>query len=330
MTNGHLDVIGIGNAIVDVIAQAEDAFLAKHDLPKGAMTLIDDDRASTLYGQMGPGVECSGGSAANTIAGIAALGGKGCFVGKVRDDQLGQVFAHDLRSLGVEFDTLPASDGAPTARCLVLVTPDAQRTMSTYLGACVGLGPDDVDDEQIARAKVTYLEGYLWDPDQAKEAFRKAMSAAHGAGRKVALSLSDPFCVDRYRHEFIDLAEHQVDILFANEAEITSLYQTADFDEALQHVRGHCEIAVLTRGPLGSVVVSGDEVHVIDPEPVANLVDTTGAGDLYAAGFLAGLTQGRDLHACGRMGSIAAAEIISHFGARPEAALRTLIDERLG
>jgi sugar/nucleoside kinase (ribokinase family) len=330
MKDGHLDVVGIGNAIVDVLAQTDDAFLDAHDLPKGAMTLIDEAQANTLYGQMGPGVECSGGSAANTIAGVAALGGKAGFVGKVRDDQLGTVFSHDLKSLGVEFATPPASHGAPTARCLVLVTPDAQRTMSTFLGACVALGPDDVDDSQIARAKITYLEGYLWDPPQAKEAFRKAMKTAHAAGRKVALSLSDPFCVDRYRHEFVDLAEHQIDILFANETEITSLYHAEDFDTALQHVRGHCEIAVLTRGAKGSLVVRGDELHVIDPEPVPTLVDTTGAGDLYAAGFLAGLTQGRDLHACGRMGSIAAAEVIGHFGARPEADLNALMRERIG
>jgi sugar/nucleoside kinase (ribokinase family) len=330
MTDGHLDVIGIGNAIVDVIAQADDGFLAKNDLPKGAMTLIDESRAEALYGQMGPGVECSGGSAANTTAGVAALGGRAGFVGKVRDDQLGNVFAHDLRSMGVAFETEAATEGASTARCLVLVTPDAQRTMNTFLGACVDLTPDDVDTDAIARAKVTYLEGYLWDPAQAKDAFRKAMTAAHGADRKVALSLSDPFCVDRYRSEFLELAEHQVDILFANEAEITSLYQASDFDEALQHVRGHCEIAVLTRGEKGSVVVSGDELHVIDPEPVATLVDTTGAGDLFAAGFLAGLTQGRDLHDCGRMGSIAAAEVISHFGARPEADIAALVKEKLG
>jgi len=330
MTDGHLDVVGIGNAIVDVLAQAADDFLIKHDLPKGAMTLIDDTQAETLYGQMGPGVECSGGSAANTIAGVAALGGKTSFIGKVRDDQLGQVFAHDLRSLGVAFETLPADQGAPTARCLILVTPDAQRTMSTFLGACVALGPDDVDEDQIARAQITYLEGYLWDPPQAKAAFRKAMDAAHAAGRKIALSLSDPFCVDRYRQEFVELAEHQIDILFANEAEITSLYEAEDFDTALQHVRGHCEIAVLTRGDKGSVVVSGDEIHVIDPEPVASLVDTTGAGDLFAAGFLAGLTQGQDLHTCGRMGSVAAAEVIGHFGARPEADLSTLMRTRIG
>jgi sugar/nucleoside kinase (ribokinase family) len=294
------------------------------------MTLIDESQAAALYEKMGPGIECSGGSAANTVAGIAALGGRAAFVGKVRDDPLGQVFVHDLRAIGIEFDTRPAEKGVSTARCLVLVTPDAQRTMSTFLGASVALGPDDVDEGQVARAQVTYLEGYLWDPAQAKDAFRKAMKVAHEAGRKIALTLSDAFCVDRYRREFIDLAQHQVDILFANEVEITSLYQTADFDAALQQVRGHCEVAVLTRGDKGSVIVSGDEVHIIDPEPLPNLVDTTGAGDLYAAGFLSGLTQGRILHECGRMGSIAAAEVISHFGARPEADLKALISDKLG
>jgi sugar/nucleoside kinase (ribokinase family) len=330
MTDAPLDVVGIGNAIVDVLAQADDEFLATHNLPKGGMTLIDESQAAALYKKMGPGIECSGGSAANTVAGIAALGGRAAFVGKVRDDPLGQVFVHDLRAIGVEFDTRPAEKGVSTARCLVLVTPDAQRTMSTFLGASVALGPDDVDEGQVSRAQVTYLEGYLWDPARAKDAFRKAMKVAHEAGRKVALTLSDAFCVDRYRREFIDLAQHQVDILFANEVEITSLYQTADFDAALQQVRGHCEVAVLTRGDKGSVIVSGDEVHIIAPEPLPNLVDTTGAGDLYAAGFLSGLTQGRTLHECGRMGSIAAAEVISHFGARPEADLKALISDKLG
>jgi len=257
------------------------------------------------------------------------LGGRAGFIGKVRDDRLGALFARDLRDTGVEYDTPPSKEGASTARCLVQVTPDAQRTMSTYLGACVALGPDDVDPAQIARAQVTYLEGYLWDPDQAKEAFRKAMAVAHGAGRKVALSLSDPFCVDRYRQEFVELAERHVDILFANEAEIISLYQAASFEDALQHVRNHCEIAVLTLGNKGSVVVCADGLYGIEPEPVANLVDTTGAGDLYAAGFLAGLTQGRDLRDCGLMGGIAAAEVISHFGARPKADLKALISEKL-
>ncbi|MBL26088.1 MAG: adenosine kinase [Rhodospirillaceae bacterium] len=319
------DVAGIGNAIVDVLSHENDAFLAKHDLVKGTMALIDADRAQALYGEMGPGIEISGGSAANTIAGLASLGAKTAFIGKVRDDELGKVFAHDVRALGVKFDTAPATEGLPTARCLVMVTPDAQRTMCTFLGASGGLTPADIDEDMIAAAKITYLEGYLWDPPQAKEAFRKAVDIAKGAGRKVALSLSDKFCVDRFRAEFRELVDHGVDIVFANEEELKSLYEVDDFDEGLQHIRGHCEIAALTRSAKGSVVLSGDEVHVVDAAPVSKVVDTTGAGDLYAAGFLYGLTQGRDLHECGRIGGIAAAEVISHIGARPEVALSSLI-----
>ncbi len=278
MAQSDIDVVGIGNAIVDVLSQAEDDFLAAHGLPKGLMTLIDAERADALYGAMGPGVEMSGGSAANTIAGLASLGGRGAFIGKVRDDQLGAVFRHDVTALGVRFDTPAAADSAPTARCLILVTPDAQRTMNTYLGACVELGPDDIDDETIRSAQVTYLEGYLWDPPGAKAAFRKAVDIAHAAGRKVALSLSDPFCVDRYRDEFPELVEHGIDILFANEDELKSLYQVDSFDDGLRHVRGHCEVAALTRSEKGSVIVSGDEVHVIDAAPVDKVVDSTGAG----------------------------------------------------
>lgn len=325
----RFDVLAIGNAIVDVLARADDTFLKSHSLLKGAMTLIDAAAADRLYDAMGPGVECSGGSAANTIAALASLGGRGAYVGKVRDDALGRIFAHDIRALGVAFDTPFARDGAATARCLILVTPDAQRTMQTFLGACVGLGPDDIDENTVADAQVTYLEGYLWDPPAAKAAFLKAARIAHRAGRKVSLSLSDPFCVGRHRDEFRDLVENHVDVLLANEEEIKSLYQVASFDEALQRVRGHCEIAALTRSAKGAVVVAGDEVHVVDAEPVASVIDTTGAGDAFAAGFLYGLTRAQPLARCARLGTIAAAEVISHVGARPAISLKELVSAKL-
>ena len=330
MNDGPLDVVGIGNAIVDVLSHADEEFLVRENLVKGSMALIDTARAESLYDTMGSGIEVSGGSAANTIAGLASFGGKGGFVGRVRDDQLGAVFSHDLLTLGVEFDVAPAIEGPPTGRCLILVTPDAQRTLNTFLGAGADLGPNDVDETLIARAQITYLEGYLWDPQAAKEAFRKASRVAHAAGRKIAFSLSDSFCVDRWRQEFIHLAEHEIDVLFANEDEIKALYQVKSFDEALQHVRGHCEIAALTRSEKGSVIVSGDDVHIINTEPTSSVVDTTGAGDLYAAGFLYGLSRDRDLLTCGRLGSIAASEVISHMGARPESSLKQLSRERLG
>jgi len=321
----RFDVLGIGNAIVDVITHSDDGFLDQNSLSKGTMTLIDAPTAEALYGRMGQAVEASGGSAANTIAGLAALGGRGAFIGKVRNDQLGGIFAHDIRALGVAFDTPPAAAGAPTARCLIFVTPDAQRTMQTFLGVSGTLGPDDIDEAMVRDASVTYLEGYLWDPPEAKRAFEKAAEIAHDAGNMVALTLSDPFCVDRHRADFLRLVENHVDILFANEAEILSLYQVDDFDEALQHVRGHCRVAALTRSEKGAVIVAGDEIHVIDAVPVDEVVDTTGAGDSYAAGFLHGLTQGRSLHDCGRIGAICAAEVISHYGARAEGDLQALV-----
>ena len=330
MANQELGLVGIGNAIVDVLAHADEDFLVRHDLTKGAMTLIDRERAEEVYAAMGPGIEISGGSAANTMVGFAALRGAGAFIGKVREDQLGEVFAHDMRAAGVRFTTPQAADGPATARCLIVVTPDAQRTMNTFLGACVGLGPNDIDADAVAAATITYLEGYLWDPPGAKAAFRKAISIAHGAGREVALTLSDSFCVDRYRGEFLVLVDSEIDVLFANEAEITSLYQVSSFDAALQRVRGRRGITVLTRGAAGSVLVQGEELHVIAAEPVAKVVDTTGAGDLYAAGVLYGYTQGLGLYAAGRLGSIAAAEVIGHFGARPEAALHELAARGLG
>jgi sugar/nucleoside kinase (ribokinase family) len=313
-----------------VLSQADDAFLAAQDLAKGSMTLIDGARAEALYAAMGPGVEVSGGSAANTMAGLASLGGRGAFVGKVRNDQLGGIFRHDIRSAGVAFETPAATEGPPTARCLILVTDDAQRTMGTFLGASVELTPDDLDAAVIGGAKVTYLEGYLWDAPDAKAAFQAAARMAHDAGRKVALTLSDPFCVERHRDSFLELIGGHVDLLFANEVEICSLFQVEDFDQALQETRGHCEIATLTRSDKGSVVLAGDEVHVVDATPVDRVIDTTGAGDLYAAGFLYGYTQGKGLYDCGRIGALAAAEAISHYGARPETALEDLVARQLG
>ncbi len=325
MAERLLDVVGIGNAIVDVLANAGDDLLIKQGLTKGAMTLVDAARAAELYEAMGPAIEVSGGSAANTVAGLASLGGRGGFIGKIGNDQLGGIFRHDIHANGVAFETPSARSDTPTARCLIFVTPDAQRTMNTYLGACIELGPEDVDTSLIAHAKVTYLEGYLWDPPAAKAAFRKAAKAAHEAGRKVALSLSDPFCVDRHRAEFHELVHDHVDILFANEAEIRSLWQVESFDQALQATRGHCEVAALTRSARGSIILVGEQVHVIDAQPVAHVVDTTGAGDLYAAGFLYGYTGGRDPYDCGRIAAIAAAEVIGHFGARPETPLSELL-----
>ncbi|HIB17659.1 MAG TPA: adenosine kinase [Alphaproteobacteria bacterium] len=289
------------------------------------MTLIGADQAEALYDQVVAETEMSGGSAANTIAGLASMGGRGAFIGKVRNDELGAIFRRDIRSLGVRFDTPPATSGAGTARCLVLVTDDAERTMNTYLGACVGLETKDVDVDLIRAAQVTYLEGYLWDPPSAKSAFRKAMQIAHGAQRLVALTLSDPFCVDRYRTEFVQLVAESVDILFANEKEIISLYEAKDLEDAVRQVRGHCKVAALTLGARGSIVLSGSQVHVVDPAPVDRLVDTTGAGDLYAAGFLFGYTAGHDLAICGTYGSKAAAEVISHYGARPNTPLIDLV-----
>mgnify|MGYP000456788647 CR=1 FL=1 len=332
MSDARFDVVGIGNAIVDVLSHESDDFLTRHAMTKGTMALIDADAADKLYDDMGSGIECSGGSAANTIAGLASLGGRGAFIGKVKDDTLGKVFHHDIEAIGVHFPTTAASEGASTARCLIHVTPDAERTMNTFLGACVELGPGDVDEDVVRASKVTYLEGYLWDKEDAKAAFVKAADLAHEAGREVSLSLSDPFCVDRHRDSFLELVEGHVDILFANEDEIKALYQVDDFDAALQHVRGHCKIAALTRSAKGSVVISGDDVHIVDCDPVDHVADTTGAGDAYAAGFLFGYTNGHadDLAHCARLGGIAAAEIISHFGARPETPLNEVVAAKLG
>ena len=327
MTEASFDVVGIGNAIVDVIAQTDEDFLAREGLVKGTMALIGAARAEALYQTMGPAIETSGGSAGNTMAGLASLGGSGAYIGKVQDDFLGEVFRHDITAIGVRFDTPPAASGPGTARCLILVTPDGQRTMNTYLGACVGLAPADIDAETVSAAQITYLEGYLFDPPQAQEAFRNAAAIAHAAGRKVALSLSDPFCVGRHRAAFRDLVDGHVDILFANEAEICSLYETGDFAAAADAVRGHVAIAALTRSAAGSVILANGAEHRIAAAPVARVVDTTGAGDLYASGFLYGMTRNLPLSTCGALGSLCAAEIISHFGARPEANLAQLVTE---
>jgi len=323
------DVLTLGNALVDVLVYADDGFVARTGVEPGAMTMVDAQRSDEIYAEMGPATEVSGGSAANTAAGVASFGGKAAYIGRVADDTFGKVFSHDLRSLGVHFDTPFATTGSPTGRCLVIVTPDAQRTMCTFLGAGAELDESYIDAALVASSAVTYLEGYVWDPPAAKEAVRLAAAVAHGAGQRVALTLSDPFCVERHREEFLELIAGHIDILFANEHEITMLYQVDTFDEALHHVRGHCEIAALTRGPHGSVIVAGDDVHVIDAHP-ADVVDTTGAGDLFAAGFLYGLTHGLDLAVCGQLASLGAAEVISHLGARPAVALSELARPVLG
>jgi sugar/nucleoside kinase (ribokinase family) len=324
MTQADLDVLGIGNAIVDVLAHCEDAFLESEGLVKGSMNLIEVAQSDGLYERMGPGVEVSGGAAANSMAGIASFGGRAAYIGKIRDDQLGAVFAHDIRAAGVHFDTPVAPDGPPTARSLILVTPDAHRTMSTYLGAAVELGPEDVDTDLVARCSVTYLEGYLWDKPRAKDAFRVAMAAARAAGRRVSLTLSDSFCVERHRDEFNALIDDQVDILFANREEILSLTQTRDLRKAVAAVRGRSELVVVTLSERGSMVVTAEDTVEVPAAPVERLVDTTGAGDLYAAGFLHGFTTGRSLAECAALGSLAAAEVISHLGARPQTDLAAL------
>lgn len=324
-----LNLLAIGNAIVDVISQIDEEFLEHHGLVKGAMTLIEAAAAEELYAEMEIGMEMSGGSAANTAVGVASLGGRTHFIGRVRDDTLGNTFADDLRAAGVAFNTSVANEGPATARSLVLVTPDAQRTMNTYLGACVELCPDDIDEGLIGRAQITYLEGYLWDRENAKSAVRKAAQTTKAAGHKLAFTLSDSFCVERWRNEFLVLIDEHVDVLFANEAEILSLYETLDLTEAISKVRDHCEFAAVTRSEKGSLLVSGDETCEVIAESVEQVVDTTGAGDLYAAGVLYGLVTGENIDTCGRIGSICAAEVISHYGARPETNLKALVTEKL-
>jgi sugar/nucleoside kinase (ribokinase family) len=325
MTSAKYDVLGIGNAIFDVLVQTDERFLSLHGMTKGGMALIDEARAASIYRDMGPATEMSGGSAANTIVGIANLGARAAYVGKVRDDQIGRLYIHDIRAAGVAFETKAAADGPATGCSYILVTPDGERTMNTYLGAAQELMPGDIDEAQIAASSVIYLEGYLWDPKSAKEAFVKASTIAHQAGRQVALTLSDSFCVDRYRGEFLDLMKNgTVDLVFANEAELRSLYQTPDFDGALAQLRVDAKLGVVTRSEKGCVVASKDGVIAVPAFPIEKMVDTTGAGDLFAAGFLFGLVRGAGHENAGRLGALAAAEVIQHIGARPQTSLKEL------
>ncbi|UTD27169.1 adenosine kinase [Bradyrhizobium sp. WD16] len=325
MTTARFDVLGIGNAIFDVLVHTDDAFLAAQGMSKGGMMLIDEARATAIYAAMGPATEMSGGSAANTIVGLADLGASAAYVGKVKDDQIGRMYSHDIRAAKVTFATPTAADGPATGCSYILVTPDGERTMNTYLGAAQNLTPADIDPAQISAARITYLEGYLWDPPEAKKAFVKAAEIAHGAGRQVALTLSDAFCIGRYRDEFLDLMRrHVVDIVFANEAELLSLYEGADFEAGLAQLRRDVRFAVVTRSEKGCVVVSGEETTAVPASVVAKVVDTTGAGDLFAAGFLFGLVRGASHEICGRFGALAAAEVIQHIGARPQTSLKDL------
>jgi sugar/nucleoside kinase (ribokinase family) len=328
MTSAKYDVLGIGNAIFDVLVRTDESFLAAHGMTKGGMSLIDEARAVSIYRDMGPATEMSGGSAANTIVGVANLGARAAYVGKVKDDQIGRLYTHDIRAAGVAFDTKPAADGPATGCSYILVTPDGERTMNTYLGAAQELTPADIDAAQVAASAIVYLEGYLWDPKNAKDAFVKASTIAHDAGRQVALTLSDSFCVDRYRGEFLELMRGgTVDLVFANEAELHSLYQTADFDTALTQLRSDVNLGVVTRSEKGCVVVSTDGVSAVPAFPIEKMVDTTGAGDLFAAGFLFGLVRGTGHQNAARLAALAAAEVIQHIGARPQVSLKELAQQ---
>jgi adenosine kinase len=328
MTAAKYDVLGIGNAIFDVLVQTDEGFLAAHGMTKGGMALIDEARAAAVYRDMGPATEMSGGSAANTIVGLANLGARAAYVGKVKDDQIGRLYTHDIRAAGVAFETRPAADGPATGCSYILVTPDGERTMNTYLGAAQELGPSDIDAAEVAASAFVYLEGYLWDPRNAKDAFVKASTIAHDSGRQVALTLSDSFCVDRYRGEFLELMRNgTVDLVFANEAELHSLYQTSDFDTALKQLRADVNLGVVTRSEKGCVVAASDRVTAVPAFPIDRMVDTTGAGDLFAAGFLFGLVRGAGHEAAGRLGALAAAEVIQHIGARPQASLKELAQQ---
>jgi sugar/nucleoside kinase (ribokinase family) len=322
------DVAAIGNAIVDVIAPADDAFLTVNSLQKGAMMLVDEDQSKALYGRMQAGIEASGGSAGNTIAGVASFGGKAAFMGKVADDKLGEVFAHDMRAIGARFENAPLVGGPATAVSMINVTPDGQRTMCTYLGASVQFTDADVEKDVVEGAKIVYLEGYLFDAEAARRAFAKAAALAHGSGRMIALTLSDSFVVERHREALLGFIEGQVDLLFANEAEVTALFQTDDFDQAAEALRQRVKLAAVTRSEKGSVILSQGERLTVAAQPVEKVVDTTGAGDQYAAGFMFGLSRGRPLQSCGWLASLAAAEVISHYGPRPLVSLKDLAASR--
>jgi sugar/nucleoside kinase (ribokinase family) len=325
MADAKYDVLGIGNAIFDVLVRTDEKFLSRHGMTKGSMALIDEARAAAIYRDMGPATMMSGGSAANTIVGIAGFGARAAYVGKVKQDEVGQLYTHDIRAAGVAFNTPPAADGAATGCCYILVTGDGERTMNTYLGAAQALLPADIDPDEISAAKMVYLEGYLWDPKDAKDAFVKAATIAHGAGRQVALTLSDAFCVDRFRDEFLDLMRKgTVDLVFANETELHSLYQTSDFDTALKELSKDVKLGVVTRSEKGCMVASKDGVVAVPASPIEELVDTTGAGDLFAAGFMFGLVRNAGYENAGRLGALAAAEVIQHIGARPLASLKEL------
>ena len=328
MSATKYDVLAIGNAIVDIIAKCEDDFLAEHDIAKGGMTLIDMARAEQLYSDMGPAIETSGGSAGNTAAGIASFGGKVAYIGKLADDHLGKIFRHDIKAIGVDYNTPALDQGEMTARSMILVTPDGERSMNTYLGACAKLSAKDIDPEIVAQSKITYFEGYLWDPEEAKAAIREAARIAHENERLVAMTLSDAFCVDRYRDEFLELMRSgTVDICFANEGELKSLYQTSDLTTGMNAIREDCNLSAITLGAGGSMIITREKTGQIDAQPIDELVDTTGAGDLYAAGFLFGLTNGKELGECAILGGIAASEVIQHIGPRPQVSLKELAEQ---
>ncbi|MCP4182598.1 MAG: adenosine kinase [Hyphomicrobiales bacterium] len=328
MSDARFDVLTIGNAIVDIISSTEDDFLINEKIIKGAMNLIDAERAEHLYSVMGPAIEASGGSAGNTAVGVASLGGNAAYIGKICDDPLGKIFTHDIRASGVAYDTKPLENEPPTARSFIFVTPDSERSMNTYLGACMELGPDDVEEDKIAQSKITYFEGYLWDPPRAKDAIRQAADIAHANGRQAAITLSDPFCVDRFRREFLELMRSgTVDIIFANEMEILSLYETSSLQSAIDAVRNDCALAAVTRSEHGSLAITRENTVEVEAHPIDKLVDTTGAGDLYASGFLYGLTHDFELIDCARLGGLAAAEVIQHVGPRPQMSLKQLMSQ---